>query len=135
MSENGAYPGCWGPELLDKPISKCPCLELLGILCFHEAEISNKYAEVYHAKHHLSNISTYSMYIAYVYIHQYRYIYIYIHTYVSGWLYRYLYYIKMIKKIVMMIRNIRKSNHHNNHHSHNGNNRNNSTNNNIITNI
>ena len=24
-------------------------------------------------------------------------IYIYIHTYVSGWLYRYLYYIKMIK--------------------------------------
>jgi hypothetical protein len=97
VSENGAYPGCWGPELLDKPISKCPCLELLGILCFHEAEISNKYAEVYHAKHHLSNISTYSMYIAYVYIHQYRYIYIYIHTYVSGWLYRYLYYIKMIK--------------------------------------
>ena len=59
----------------------------------HEAEISNKYAEVSHAKHHLSNISTYSMYIAYVYIHQYKYIYIYtyIHTYVSGWLYIYIY--------------------------------------------
>ena len=57
----------------------------------HKAEISNKYAEVSHAKHHLSNISTYSMYIAYVYIHQYKYIYIYIHTYVSGWLYIYIY--------------------------------------------
>lgn len=67
-------PNCWTNQF--------PHSNLLGIAwisLLHEAEISNKYAEVSHAKHHLSNISTYSMYIVYsVCVYSPVYIYTYI---------------------------------------------------------